>query len=442
MTVRKRSILPRLLIFIVLLVCAAWIWQNYFAYDENGRPPDRYRGDILTITGTSDADGDSIPDQQDILQGALDYVATRPRYKSAYFVGGWPTDGTGVCTDVVAYGMRAAGFDLPTLVDNDKRAAPENYFGVPPDKNIDYRRVPNLAVYFSRHATALTTDTSAIEQWQGGDIVRWVPEIRNPDDAARGYFLGAQLLAFLAPHSSVQTLTVPVADGIAERRVTDGVLDRDAIVAQTRAAVSMLRAGDPDRIMTFGGDCSVSAAPFAFLAGKYGDDAAVIWIDAHPDITLPGDAYSGYHAMALAACMGLGDAKILAELPARIDPSRVLLVGLRDWERDEIRARQRELGIAHLAPQDVAGDSRAVVEWLESCGASKVLIHFDLDVLDPADLVAAVGVVPDGMTVDQVVRLIGDIARAREVVGLTVAEPMPRTAVRIRDMLKRLPSLE
>lgn len=107
-------------------------------------------------------------------------------------------------------------------------------------------------------------------QWQGGDIVRWVPEIRNPDDAARGYFLGAQLLAFLAPHSSVQTLTVPVTDGIAERRVTDGVLDRDAIVAQTRAAVSMLRAGDPDRIVTFGGDCSVSAAPFAFLAGKYG----------------------------------------------------------------------------------------------------------------------------------------------------------------------------
>ena len=150
MTVRKRSILPRLLIFIVLLVCAAWIWQNYFAYDENGRPPDRYRGDIPTITGTSDADGDGIPDQQDILQGALDYVATRPRYKSAYFVGGWPTDGTGVCTDVVAYGMRAAGLDLPTLVDNDKRAAPEIYFGVPPDKNIDYRRVPNLAVYFSR----------------------------------------------------------------------------------------------------------------------------------------------------------------------------------------------------------------------------------------------------------------------------------------------------
>lgn len=85
MTVRKRSILPRLLIFIVLLVCAAWIWQNYFAYDGNGRPPDRYRGDIPTITGTSDADGDGIPDQQDILQGALDYVATRAALQECVF---------------------------------------------------------------------------------------------------------------------------------------------------------------------------------------------------------------------------------------------------------------------------------------------------------------------------------------------------------------------
>ena len=389
-----------------------------------------------------DSDGDGIDDQTDILESARSYLATRPKYKSKYYAGGYPDDGYGVCTDVVIQALLGAGIDLKSLLDTDVSVHPDAYGISQPDPNIDFRRVVNQNIYFQRHAISLTRDLSQVDQWQGGDIVRWVPEIRNPDDAARGYFLGAQLLAFLAPHSSVQTLTVPVADGIAERRVTDGVLDRDAIVAQTRAAVSMLRAGDPDRIVTFGGDCSVSAAPFAFLAGKYGDDAAVIWIDAHPDITLPGDAYSGYHAMALAACMGLGDAKILAELPARIDPSRVLLVGLRDWERDEIRARQRELGIAHLAPQDVAGDSRAVVEWLESCGASKVLIHFDLDVLDPADLVAAVGVVPDGMTVDQVVRLIGDIARAREVVGLTVAEPMPRTAVRIRDMLKRLPSLE
>ncbi len=165
-----RRILSMLGLFCVLAVLAFWGWQNY-GYDDDGRPHDRYRGEIATITGTSDADSDGIPDQQDMLAGALDYVATKPQYRSAYFDGGWPTDGSGVCTDVVAYALRAAGYDLPSLVDADKRAAPELYFGVPPDANIDYRRVPNLAVYFSRHATALTTDVNAIDQWQGGDIV-------------------------------------------------------------------------------------------------------------------------------------------------------------------------------------------------------------------------------------------------------------------------------
>ena len=40
-----------------------------------------------------------------------------------------------------------------------------------PDSNIDFRRVPNLKVYFDRNAICLTTDISQIEQWQPGDIV-------------------------------------------------------------------------------------------------------------------------------------------------------------------------------------------------------------------------------------------------------------------------------
>ncbi len=158
-------------VLLCAMICGAlWLWWGY-GYDENGRPYDRFHGDAAIVTGTSDADADGIPDQEDILQGALDYVATKPQYKSAYFQGGWPTDGTGVCTDVVAYALRAAGYDLPNLVDADKREVPDLYFGVPPDKNIDYRRVPNLQVYFSRHATSLTTSLDDINQWQGGDIV-------------------------------------------------------------------------------------------------------------------------------------------------------------------------------------------------------------------------------------------------------------------------------
>ena len=296
------------------------------------------------------------------------------------------------------------------------------------------------------NSEVMKTNTSTIRlvypQWQGGNVAAMVPEVENPDDAARGYYLGAQLLDFLAPRGGQETLTVPVSTQIGERRVTDGVLDRDVILRQTKAALGMLRASDPGRIVTLGGDCSVSVVPFTYLAAKYGGDVAIVWIDAHPDITLPGDPYPGYHAMAVTACMGCGDAKIVAELPAVFDPSKILFVGLRNWERDEIRARQRQYGIKHLSPEEVAADSDALRAWLKSCGAPKVVVHFDMDVLDPAEIVAAVGTDPDGMKIEAVVRVINDIAAEKELVGLTVAEPMPRTAIRLRDMLGRLPLLE
>lgn len=212
-------------------------------------------------------------------------------------------------------------------------------------------------------------------QWQGGNIARWITEVNDPALASRGYFLGAQLLNFLAPDSGQKTCTVPVATEAGERETTDGVLDREAIIAQTKAALDILASEAPDRIVTLGGECSVSVVPFTYLWKKYKGDVAVVWIDAHPDITLPGDAYSGYHAMAVTACMGLGDRRIVSQLPAQIDPARILLVGLRDWERDEIRERQRQHGIEYLAPEGCtdgqlpgAGVAGAV-RCLESGGA-------------------------------------------------------------------------
>lgn len=279
-------------------------------------------------------------------------------------------------------------------------------------------------------------------QWQGGDIAKWITEVKDPEQASRGYYLGAHLLDFLAPSTGQKTLTVPVSTELCKRVVTDGVLDRDAIAHQTRAALDILDIEKPDRIVTLGGECSVSVVPFTWLASKYPDDVAVIWIDAHPDITLPGDVYPAYHAMAVTALMGDGDKKILSQLPAKIDPSKILFVGLRDWERDEIKVRQNEYGIKHLTPEETVSGSEKVIEWLRNTGASNVVIHFDMDVLDPNEIIAAVGVVPNGMKIAEVVRVINDVAKEKNLVGLTVAEPMPRTAIILKEMLNQLPLLK
>lgn len=279
-------------------------------------------------------------------------------------------------------------------------------------------------------------------QWQGASIAQWIPEVKDPEQASRGYYLGAQLLNFLAPDTGQEILTVPVEIGKGERKVTDGVLDLEVIVAQSKVALAMLNQANPDKIVTLGGECSVSVVPFTYLMDKYKDDVAMIWIDAHPDITLPGDVYPAYHAMAVMACMGIGNSQIISVLPAKIDPSKILLVGLRDWERDEIKKRQKQYGIRHLTPDNVRENSHAIKNWLRSCGASKVVIHFDMDVLDPAEIIVAVGVVPNGMKIAEVVRVINDIAQEKEIVGLTIAEPMPRTAILLKEMLAQLPMLK
>lgn len=279
-------------------------------------------------------------------------------------------------------------------------------------------------------------------QWQGASIAQWIPEL-SESDATRGYYLGSQLLNFLAPVAADQeTVVVPVSQEITDRQPVDGVIDRDIIARQTGAALDILRIKQPDRIVTLGGECSVSVVPFTWLLDKYQGDVAMIWIDAHPDITLPGDVYPGYHAMAVTAAMGLGDLKIVGQLPTKFDGNRILFVGLRDWERDEIVERQKQLGIKHLMPADVRDSSQKIAEWLQECGAKHVVVHFDMDVLDPAEIIPAVGVSKDGLKMAEVVRIINDIAKEKDLVGLSVAEPMPRTAIRIKNMLEGLPLMK
>ena len=278
-------------------------------------------------------------------------------------------------------------------------------------------------------------------QWQGGNVARILPELTE-EEADTGYVLGAYLLNFLAPETKNKTITVPVSEDT-NRAEKNGILSYRPILKQNDAALQILKNESPDKIVVLGGECSVSVVPFTYLAQKYENDVAMVWIDAHPDITLPQDrTYNGYHAMAVTAIMGKGDEKLVSSLPAKIDSRRILFVGLRDWERQQIKDRQAEYGIKHLSSQEVAEESTKVLDWLKSTGAKHVVIHFDMDVLEPSEIIPAVGVVPDGMKIAEVTRVINDINREFDIVGLTVAEPMPRIAIKLKKMLNQLPLLK
>ena len=143
-------------------------------YELNYIPHKKYSNEDFNITtykSEIDIDNDGIDDQTDILNNVRKYISSSPKYKSKYYATGYPDDEFGVCTDVVAFGLRDAGYDLMELLYNHVKENRELYNIETIDKNIDFRRVINLDVYFKNTAIVLTTDINKIEEWQGGDIV-------------------------------------------------------------------------------------------------------------------------------------------------------------------------------------------------------------------------------------------------------------------------------
>ncbi len=171
----KKKKAAGILALTALIAAGVFIQKYHYYFTGTSSAPVRAKHnrdfDIPDIRSSVDKDQDGIDDQTDILQGARDYIATKPVYKSKYYSTGYPDDGYGVCTDVVANAMRSAGYDLMELVYSDIIANPWAYDIAQPDKHIDFRRVKNLKVYFARTAVSLTTDIYDISQWQGGDIV-------------------------------------------------------------------------------------------------------------------------------------------------------------------------------------------------------------------------------------------------------------------------------
>lgn len=277
-------------------------------------------------------------------------------------------------------------------------------------------------------------------QWQGAtadNVGALVPELPL-EIARRGYAVGTAVLNALLPAHDGPTAEVPVpeiAEGVASR---DGVESKDSVLQRLDDALTILTKHDAERIVTFGGECSVSLAPFATLAARYGDDLAVIWIDSHPDVGTPESEYDGHHAMAVAHLTGHGDEEILAKLPTTVSPSRVASVGLHAWTDDDF-PRLAEWGIVSFSPDHLRTTSGPLLDWIASTGCSCVAIHVDVDVIDAYEVVLGLGAETGGLRSGELRRRVHDIQQHSDVVGLAIAEYIPRQVMQTQALLHGFP---
>jgi uncharacterized protein YijF (DUF1287 family) len=99
-----------------------------------------------------------------------------PAYRKIDYPGGDVPLETGVCCDVIVRALRKQGMDLQQLLHEDMKGNfakyPKNWGLKKPDSNIDHRRVPNLACYFTRQGWSVKADGETAV-YQPGDIVTW-----------------------------------------------------------------------------------------------------------------------------------------------------------------------------------------------------------------------------------------------------------------------------
>lgn len=175
------------------------------------------------------------------------------------------------------------------------------------------------------------------------------------------------------------------------------------------------------------GNCNTAAVGALSAIGP----AAVVWMDAHGDLNTPETSPSGFFdGMALALATGRSWRNLSAKVPGfqPLDERNLVHLGARDWDLGELGLLAgspltrldmeivRAKGVRTALGGALDGVARRV---------DQVYLHYDLDVLDPAELTANEYATPGGLTVEEaleVARTAGSRLRIAAV-GVTAYDP-------------------
>jgi arginase len=272
--------------------------------------------------------------------------------------------------------------------------------------------------------------------WVGGNL----PE----------YYLGAELLAWLAPETKSAVVKVPVdkPEGTPPP-VEDGMTGRSALEKQLTAAERLLLEHAPQTVCVLGGDCLVDLVPFAYLSEKYGEELGILWLDTHPDIMTPAQ-HKNANAHVLGALMGNGDPMLTSRVKTPVLSSRVMIAGTHspsDYEAQFLK----ENNIRTVSPTDMKKGTSALTEWIKKEKIKYLAVHFDVDILshdkfmstyfnNPSAEPESFSGIPQGqMQLQDVLEWIKAAGSQTEIVGFGVTEYLPWDAIRLKEVFKKLP---
>ena len=226
---------------------------------------------------------------------------------------------------------------------------------------------------------------------------------------------GAEAIRGDLPSASTTAVAVPLeagesqGSGVSRFSSIQLVRDRHAMTLSTIEGFAI----------TIGGDCGVELAAVSHVADQ--GDVALVWFDAHADLNTPESSPSScFNGMVLRTLLGDGAPGLVPARP--LAPGNVILVGARELDapEDEYLA---ESGIALIDADALT--AKSLVDAIEKTGSSRVYIHVDFDVLDPAELDSLDNPVPFGLTAGALIEGIRAVKENYELVGAGLTEFTP-----------------
>lgn len=270
-------------------------------------------------------------------------------------------------------------------------------------------------------------------QWQGGV---------NPD-----YVFGSELLSHIAPPSiNDETVKIEINTNFgAELSLVDGIDAGDMLMKQMSEAERILNEKKPEKVIVFGGDCSITQVPFDYLKSRYAEKLGILWLDAHPDVSGT-KSTSHLHEMVLANLLGQNPSSDITKVKHPFKPEEVMMAGLIEEDLREMDSSCKKLNLRIASPEDLKAGSQSILNWIEENGIEYLAVHWDLDVLSPDDFRAILTAKPymdindfpaavGKMTLNEIGRILNDVSEKAEIVGLGIAEHMPWDAMNLRRVL-------
>lgn len=205
--------------------------------------------------------------------------------------------------------------------------------------------------------------------------------------------LGSRLVKIGYDVEDIGNVPVAVRESLSEEHQKNKFLN-EILAFSKEIKSSTYKALKDGRVpLVIGGDHSLAIGSIAGVTSYYAEKKSrigVIWIDAHGDINTPDTSPSGnIHGMPLGHAVGVGAKELLAlgNHHPMIDPSRSVLIGIRDVDAGE-RKLIRELGVRAFTMRDIDEmGMRAVTQEairIASNGTCGFHLSFDIDSMDPS----------------------------------------------------------